>query len=196
MKYSIIPLFTLFFVACSAPNKKDSKQIQESTVEIKPGLQTNITTDPQWLTYVDTMDNFVVSYKYSKNYISEHMENAECIGKPIKDVDAWPRNTMNCSMWMDDIADGNVRSIDTLIQYAVDQLKENAQQSRDTITIADVKGLRVIFTGEGSREKILKQKIFFTKFNTFFEIVNDSLPEKDFQVFINSLKIEKTNIVP
>lgn len=192
MKYSIISLLTLFFVACSTPNKKDSKQIQESTVEIKPGLQPNITTDPQWLTYADTMDNFVVSYKYSKNYISEHMENAECIGKPIKDVDAWPRNTMNCSMWMDDIADGNVKPIDTLIQYAVDQLKENVQQSRDTITIADVKGLRVIFTGENDKRKILKQEIFFTKYNTFFDLINDSLPTQDFQVFIHSLKIEKT----
>ena len=195
MKYLIISLLTLLFVACSTPNKKEDKQIQQNKVEIKKDPQAYNTTDPQWLTYTDTMDNFVVSYKYSTNYISEHMENADCIGKPIKDPDAWPRNTMNCSMWMDDIADGNVRAIDTLIQYAVDQLKESVQQARDTITIADVKGLRVIFTGE-SDKKVLKKEIFFTKYNTFFELINDSLPEQDFQVFINSLKIEKTNTAP
>ncbi|OQP47301.1 hypothetical protein A4H97_07300 [Niastella yeongjuensis] len=184
------------FIACSAPNKKDSKQIQENTAEIKPGPQIKENTDPQWLTYTDTVDDFVVGYKYSKNYISEHMENAMCIGKPIKDVDAWPRNTMNCSLWMDDIDGGNVRPIDTLIQYSMDQLKEGVQQSRNSITIADVKGLRVIFAGENDKKKILKQEIFFTKYNTFFDLINDSLPERDFQVYINSLKIGKTNVAP
>jgi hypothetical protein len=194
MKYSSISLLTFIFFACSTSNKKDNKQVQEKTAEIKTNPPTNDAPDTKWLTYTDTINmGFVVSYKYSKNYVSEHMENAECIGKPIKDVDAWPRNTMNCSMWMDDVAEGNVRPIDTLIQYAVDQLKESVQQSRDTIIIADVKGLRVLFTRENDKREILKQEIFFTKYNTFFELINDSLPEQDFQVFINSLKIEKTN---
>lgn len=194
MKYSRISLLTLFFFACSAPNRKGDKQIQGNIAEIKSSPQTSNTTDTKWVTYTDTINTgFVVSYKYPKNYVSEHFENAVCIGKPIKAIDDGPMTSMDCSLWMNDITEGNIRSIDTLLQYEMDKLKESFQQSKDTITIANVKGLRILLTGKNDKRKILKQLIYFTKYNTFFELINDGLSEQDFQAFISSLKIEKTN---
>src|ERR1044072_125925 len=174
MNYPTISFLTLFFVACSTPYKKENKKIQEDTVSINVAPQANNAIEAKWLTYIDTINmGFVVSYKYPKNYVSEHFENAECIGKQIKPVDDGPMNTMDCSMWMDDIADGNVRPIDTLIQYSMDQLHQSVQQSKDSIIIADVKGLSVLLTGKSDKKKVLKQMIYFTKYNTFFELIND-----------------------
>lgn len=189
MKYFTISLFTLIFFACSTPGRKDN---QGNIAEIKSSSQTNNSADTKWATYVDTINmGFVVSYKYPKNYVSEHFENAECIGKPIKATDDGPTTSMDCSIWMDDTTEGNVRPIDTLVQYEIDKLKENVQQFKDTITIANVKGLRVLLTGKNDKRKILKQLIYFTKYNTFFELINERLSEQDLQAFISSLKIEK-----
>jgi len=189
MKYSGISLLTLFLFACSAPNKKSDKKNQGNAAEIKSSPQT---TNTKWATYTDTINmGFVVSFKYPEKYISEHFENAECIGKPIKAIDDGPKTSMDCSIWMNDITEGNVRPIDTLVQYEMDKLKESVQQSKDTIAIANVKGLSVLLTGKNDKRNILKQMIYFTKYNTFFELINDSLSEQDFQAFISSLKIEK-----
>jgi hypothetical protein len=187
MKYPTISLLTLIFFACSSPNKKDP-------TEIKSTPQTNNTIDTKWATYTDTINmGFVVSYKYPKTYVSEHFENALCIGKPVKAIDDGPMTSMDCSLWMDDISEGNVRPIDTLVQYEVDKLKESVQQSRDSISIANVKGLSVILTGKSDKGKIVKQMIYFTKYNTFFELINDSLSKPEFKTFLSSLRIEKTN---
>jgi hypothetical protein len=193
MKYPV-SLLTLIFFACSTPDKKSNEQIKENTAEVKSIPQTNTATDTKWKTYTDTVNmGFVVSYKYPPNLVSEHFENAECIGRPVLEPGEGPGNTMDCSLWMGDIADGNVRPIDTLIQYEIDKLKESVQQSRDSITIANVKGLSVSLTDKTDKRKILKQMIYFTKYGAFFELQNDSLSEKTFQQFVSSLQIEKTN---
>jgi hypothetical protein len=92
---------------------------------------------------------------------------------------------------MDDISEGNVRPIDTLIQYGLQTLKVNAEVLKDTIIIANVKGTRARFYDRNDKEKILRQSVYFTKYDTFFELDNDSLPANDFETFVKSLKIEK-----
>ncbi len=167
MKYAAISLMTLIFFACSTPGKKSNEQIKENTAGIKSIPHTNNATDTEWATYTDTINmGFVVNFKYPQNYVSEHFENAECIGKPVTPTGDGPGNTMDCSLWMNDIAGDNVRPIDTLIQYELDRFEESVQQSKDSITIANVKGLSVSLTGKNDRRKVLKQMIYFTKYNT------------------------------
>src|SRR5205085_11476582 len=133
-------------------DKKDNKQIKSHTVETKSGLQTNNATDTKWLSFADTINTgFVISCKYPRNYVIEHFENSVCIGKPIKAVDDGTLTSMDCSIWIDDPTEGNVRPIDTLIQYEVDKLKGNVRQFRDTITIANVKGLSVLLIGKNDQ---------------------------------------------
>ncbi|WP_133054579.1 hypothetical protein [Niastella populi] len=193
MKYPVT-LLTLFFLACSTPGKKEKQQIKKNTNEEKSIPRINTTTDEKWATYIDTINmGFVVSYRYPPNYVSEHFENAACIGKPVTATGDGPGNTMDCSLWMEDISNDNIRSVDTLIKYQMDNAGESVLQSKDSITIADVKGLSVIVTGKNEGRRFLKQMVYFTKYNTFFTLINDSLSQRDFQTFIKSLQIEKTN---
>jgi hypothetical protein len=188
MRYYTIALAIFLFIACSTPDKENKSQISDST-----NLEKLITTaassiDTNWVTYIDTINTgFVVSFKYPKHLFAEHFENAECIGKKIKMVDDGPMTTMDFSMWMDDIS--GVRPIDTLIQYNLQTL--NAEILKDTIVIANVKGTRVRFFARENKTKILRQSIYFSKYDIFFELDNDSLSANDFETFMKSLKIYK-----
>lgn len=192
MRYYAIALPLFLFIACSTPDKENKSQTRDSTSLIKPTTTAVSSVAPNWATYIDTINmGFVVSFKYPKHLFAEHFENAECIGKKIKMVDDGPMTTMDCSMWMDNISEGNVRPIDTLIQYDLQKLNANAEILKDTIDIANVKGTRVRFFAREDKAKILRQSVYFSKYNTFFELDNDSLPANDFELFVKSLKIKK-----
>jgi hypothetical protein len=191
MRYYTIAL-SIFLFACSTPDKESKIQTSDSTNLVKPITSAVSPVDSNWVTFIDSINmGFVVTFKYPKHLFAEHFENAECIGKKIKMVDDGPMTTMNCSMWMNDISDGNVQPIDTLIQYGLQSLKVNVEVLKDTIGIASVKGMRVRFCDIKDKAKVLRQSVFFTKYDTFFELYNDSLPANDFDMFVKSLKIER-----
>jgi len=192
MRYYTIALPFFLFIACSTPDKGNKTQIKDSTNWVKATTTAVSSVDTNWVTYTDTINiGFVVSFKYPKHLFAEHFENAECIGKKIKMVDDGPMTTMDCSMWMDVISEGNVRPIDTLIQYQLQTLKVNAEVLKDTVVIANVKGLRARFCDSKNKIIVLRQSVYFTKNDTFFELDNDSLSANDFEMFVKSLKIEK-----
>jgi hypothetical protein len=192
MTQRTIVILTLFFAACSTLDKDDKTQKQDTTLTAK--LSTDIPTinDTNWATYKDTVNiGFVVTFKYPKQLYAEHFENAECIGKKIKMVDDGPMTTMDCCVWMDDISEGNIKAIDTLIQYDLQKLKTNAEVLKDTTSIANVKGIRVRFFDKKDKTKLLRQSVYFTKYDTFFEVNNNSLATNDFETFLQSLRIDK-----
>lgn len=183
MKNLLILFYVTAFCFCSAPSKKVNEQIRNDSG-----------TEKNWHDYIDTINmGFIISFKYPPNCVSEHFENAECIGvkkdtnetnKP--DYDG-PMNTEDCSIWMDDTTEA--RKIDTFVQFEVNKLKTIVLQTKDTISIADVKGQRFILRDKNDKSKILKEIVYFTKYSTFFELYNERLSEKNFIIFINSLKI-------
>lgn len=192
MKYHTIALSFFLFIACSTTDKQNKTHATDSINLAEPITTAISSIDTNWVAYIDTINiGFVVSFKYPKHLFAEHFENAECIGKKIKMVDDGPMTTMDCSMWMDAISDGNVRPIDTLIQYGLQKLNTNAEVQKDTIIIANVKGTRARFYDLKDKKKILAQSVYFTKYDTFFELDNDSLSATDFQTFMKSLKIYK-----
>jgi hypothetical protein len=194
MTQRTILILTLFFVACSAPDKENNVRSQDTVTARQVPTATAAIKDPNWATYKDTVNmGFVVAFKYPKHLYAEHFENAECIGKKIKMVDDGPMTTMDCSMWMDDISEGNVRPIDTLIQYDLQKLKVPVDVLKDTVDIANVKGTRARYFDRKDKAKILGQSVFFSKYDTFFEVNNEHLSTSDFEVFMQSLTIDKNN---
>ena len=192
MRYYTIALSFFLFIACSTPDKENKTHTRDSINLAKPITTTISSVDTNWVAFIDTINTgFVVSFKYPKHLFAEHFENAECIGKKIKMVDDGPMTTMDCSMWMDDISEGNVRPIDTLIQYGLQTLNAKVEVQKDTIVIANVKGTRARFYDIKDKTNILRQSVYFTKYDTFFELDNDSLPANDLETFMKSLKIYK-----
>jgi hypothetical protein len=190
MRYYAIAIFVFQFIACSSPDKENKTSASDNANHVKPAM--TVESDPNWASYIDTINmGFVVSFKYPKRLFAEHLENAERIGTKIKLVDDGPMTTMDCSMWMNDTTAGSLQPIDTLIQCKLQTLKVNATVLKDTIVIANVKGARVRFYDVKDTAKLLQQSVFFTKYATFFELYNDSLPANDFDIFVKSLKIEK-----
>jgi hypothetical protein len=188
---TLFTTLTLILFSCSMPGKEDNRAFQDTTTAT---VQTsNATTDNgSWRTYKDTVNmGFVVTFKYPKSLFAEHFENAECIGKKIKMVDDGPMTTMDCCMWMDDISEGNIKPIDTLVQYDITKLNANAFILKDTVDIANVKGISVRLFDKKDKRKVLRQSIYFTKYDTFFEVNNDRLTQSEFDLFVQSLKIDK-----
>jgi len=89
------------------------------------------------------------------------------------------------------ISEGNTKPIDTLIQYDIQKFKANKVYLKDTIEVANVKATRVRLFDKNDRTRELRQSVYFTKYDTFFEVNNDRLTLKDFEVFLQSLKIDK-----
>lgn len=192
MTQRTILLLTLFFVACSAPDKENKVQSQDTVTVRQVPTATAAKKDANWATYKDTVNmGFVVTFKYPKHLYAEHFENAECIGKKIKMVDDGPMTTMDCSMWMDDISEGNVKPIDTLIEYDLQILKVPVDVLKDTVDIANVKGTRARFFDKKDKSKILRQSVYFIKYDAFFEVDNAHLSTSNFDVFLQSLTIDK-----
>jgi hypothetical protein len=192
MRHFTTVLATFLFIACSTPDKENNAVIKDTILTTGQIPTAASSTDTNWVTYTDTINiGFVVSFKYPKRLHAEHFENAECIGKKIKMVDDGPMTTMDCCMWMDDITEGNIKPIDTLIQYDLQKLKTNPEVSKDTIDVANTKAIRVRYFDKKDKIKILRQSIYLTKYDTFFEINNDRLPTSEFETFIQSLKIDK-----
>jgi hypothetical protein len=189
---SIITILTFSLIACSTPAKQDKAQMQDTTTTSAILTSSSIIDSDNWATYKDTVNiGFVVTFKYPKNLYAEHFENAECIGKKIKMVDDGPLTTLDCCMWMDDISEGNIKPIDTLVQYDIHKLKADVTILKDTVDIANVKGTRVRLFDKKDKTKLLRQFVYFTKYDTFFEVNNDRLTTNDFDVFIQSLELDK-----
>ena len=192
MRYSPILILIIFFVACSTRENENNTPAQNASVPIKQISKSISDNDSNWQTYVDTINTeFTMSFSHPKTLFAEHFENSVCIGKKIKIVENGPATTMDCSIWMDDPSEGYVKPIDTLIRYVLEKSKTEVEPVKDTINIANTKAIRVQFLSKADKSVVITQLITFNKYETSFEIYNDSLSPRDFVIFTNSLKIEK-----
>ena len=175
----------IFFTAACSTGINDGKKVRSKpTTEAK--------CDNRFLTYTNIeFDNCVMSFQYPVGYVAEAIENGRCIGKPVKtntEGDDPRTNTMDCCIFLHDSTDA--KPIDTLIAYEIRTLGTSLQQQRDTVVIANTKGIRIVLYN-ANKNTILKQLIYFVKYNTLFEVINERLNETDFQTFTHSLRIEK-----
>lgn len=194
MRSYIIILIIFMCFSCHTNNNKKKIGIADSSNSVQ-SIETNISVnDNKWVNYIDTIDvGFVMNFKYPNNLYAENYENSICIGKKIECIDEGPITSMDFSIWMNDINDESIESIETLIKFEVKQLNSKVETIKDTIEIANVKGIRINYYNNNDKSIPLKQSIYFTKFNTFFEVNNDRLLPIDFNKLIKSIKIERIN---
>jgi hypothetical protein len=178
-----IVVFSLLLFACAAPDKKESSS-EKSPVAL------DTTKATVWHTYIDTVNmGFILSFDYPETYIAEGIENGRCIGNAVKpETSEEATVSTGCCIWLYSLQSNNHEPVDTLIGYEIKSLKIPVKQKRDSITIAGVKGLRVVLY---DKEKALTQMVYFTKYETFFEITNHILSVSEFGLYTASLQIKK-----
>jgi hypothetical protein len=168
--------------------------LKDFCVSINPGCSIN-PTQTEWNTYRDTVNvGFIMTFKYPDNLVAESIENGRCVGEPIKPkvADGSVTNTMRWCIWMNDTA---TESIDSLITSQKYFYKGKVTEQRENITLNDMKAVRVTFTSNDKKDPY-RQMIYVKKYSTLFEIINNYGADKDFEIFYNSLTIEKTSAKP
>lgn len=148
-----------------------------------------------WVTYSDTVPvGFVMTFKYPSNFdLADIIDNCRCVGTKIKNYDTNQgtdsSNTRQWSICMQDTAD---YSVEYLINSWKLMFKGNIDEQRDSISIDNVKALRVILK-DNNKDTPYRQLVYLKKYSTLFEIINiyeDT--NKDFEKFYRSLTINKT----
>lgn len=146
----------------------------------------------KWATYRDTVNvGFVMTFLYPDNLVAESIENGRCVGEPIETdstADSDVTNTMRWCIWMSDTTE--VESIDSLISSEKYFFKGQVTQLRDKINVGNLKAIRVTFKSTNAQDPY-RQMIYLKIYSTLFEIINNYGAEKDFEIFYNSLKINK-----
>jgi hypothetical protein len=177
MKYIIgILLVTLF--SCSTKSVETKENIDKT----------------QWNTHHDTLDaGFILTFKYPNNIVlADVIDNCRCVGEKIKNEDknqgTDSTNTRQWCICMQDTAD---YSIEYFISSWKSLYKGQVEEQRDTITIEDLKALRVTLKSK-TKNASDRQLIYLKKYSTLFEIMNIyEATEKDFETFYKSIKIEE-----
>ena len=177
MKYIIgILLVTLF--SCSTKSIETAENIDKI----------------QWNIHYDTIDaGFILTFKYPNNIVlADVIDNCRCVGKEIKNEDKnQGTDSTNTRQWCICMQD----TLDYPIDYFISTWKSlyNGQvvEQRDTITIEDLKALRVTLKSK-TKNASDRQLIYLKKYSTLFEIMNiNEATEKDFETFYKSIKIEE-----
>lgn len=158
----------------------------------------NTESTENWVSYCDTVPvGFVMTFKYPDNLVfADIVDNCRSVGKKLKydkpeDPDS-PVDSLNTRQWsicMQDTAD---YSVEYLINSWKLMFKGKIDEQRDSISIDNVKALRVILK-ENNKDAPYRQLIYLKKYSTLFEIINiyeDT--NKDFEKFYNSLTINET----
>jgi archaellum component FlaF (FlaF/FlaG flagellin family) len=148
-------------------------------------------TNFKWVLYRDTVNvGFVMTFKYHDNLVAESIENGRCVGEPIKSkvVNGSVTNSMRWCIWMNDLSE--TESIDSLISLRKYIFKGQVTEQRENIMLNDIKAIRVTLTSNDKKDPY-RQMIYFKKYTTLFEIVNNYSADKDFEIFYNSLSIDE-----
>lgn len=176
-------------LSCSSKSTK-TNTLNESETE-------NTNSKFNWVTYRDTVNvGFIMTFKYPDNLVAESIENGRCVGEPIKTdstADSDVTNTMKWCIWMNDTAESE--SIDSLISSEKYFFKGRVTEQRDSLVVNDIKALRVNFKSDNKNDPY-RQMIYFKKYSTLFEIINNYGADKDFEIFYNSLTIDATEKKP
>lgn len=169
---------------------KDGKAQQYSKT-VKNG-ELDFLTDVSWGTFRDTVNvGFVMTFKYPDNLVAESIENGRCVGEPIKPEvsDGSVTNSMRWCIWMNDTTESV--SIDSLISEQKYNFKGQIKEQRENIIVNNEKAIRVTFISNNQNDPY-RQMIYFKKYSTLFEIINNYGADKDFETFYNSLTIDET----
>lgn len=155
----------------------------------------NAESTENWISYCDTVPvGFVMTFKYPSDLeLADIIDNCRCVGSKIKNYDTnqgtESTNTRQWSICMQDTAD---YSVEYLINSWKGIFKGQIDESRDTISVANTKALRVILK-ESDKDLPYRQLIYLKKYSTLFEIINiDGATNKDFEKFYNILTINET----
>ena len=81
--------------------------------------------------------------------------------------------------------------IDSLISEQRYFFKGQIKEQRENIIINNQKAIRVTFKSNNQNDPY-RQMIYFKKYSTIFEIINNYGADKDFETFYNSLTIDET----
>lgn len=160
---------------------------QQYSKNVKQG-ELDFLTDFTFVTFRDTVNvGFVLTFKHPNNLAVESIENSRCIGESLTPmVDGSPTNSMMWCIWMYDISE----PIDSLIAAEKNAFKGQVTEQRKNIMLNGSKAIRVTLTSS-DKTKPYKQLIYFQKYSTLFEVINNDVAGKDFDTFYNSIKIDK-----
>jgi hypothetical protein len=170
----------------------DGKAQQYSKTVVKGEL--DFLTGVSWATFRDTVNvGFVMTFKYPDNLVAESIENGRCVGEPIITTDSTAdsdvTNTMRWCIWMNDTTES--APIDSLISEQRYFFKGQIKEQRENIIVNNEKAIRVTFISNNQNDPY-RQMIYFKKYSTLFEIINNYGADKDFETFYNSLTIDET----
>jgi hypothetical protein len=184
-------LYNQDFVVIGFTDNDGKAQQYSKTVE-KGEL--DFLTGVSWATFRDTVNvGFVMTFKYPDNLVAESIENGRCVGEPIKTSDSTAdsdvTNTMRWCIWMNDTIES--APIDSLISEQRYFFKGQIKEQRENIIINNKKAIRVTFKSNNQNDPY-RQMIYFKKYSTLFEIINNYGADKDFETFYNSLTIDDT----
>jgi hypothetical protein len=177
MKYITGFLMAVTLLSCSNKVLKTQEKIEEN----------------KWIEYQEAFDaGFILTFKYPNNIVlADIIDNCRCVGEKTKEYDANEASERaNTNQWcvcMQDTAD---YSINYLISSWKTVFKGEIIEKRDTVTIGNLKALRVTLKREEPNASY-RQLVYLKKYSTLFEIMNlDESTNKDFKAFCESIKIE------
>lgn len=129
---------------------------------------------------------FSLTFLYPKTIdVLDVVDNCRCVGKKIKDP---AFNETNLPFWCICLTDTTF-SIENEIKAYKSNQKSDLVEKRDSVMVSDKKVLRI--TLMKFENEFLVQFIYLKKYGTLFEITNKKDLSKDFERFLNSIRIDK-----
>jgi hypothetical protein len=136
---------------------------------------------------------FVIEFKYPTNLvIASEIDNCLCVGVNTKHYDENEASFEdNTRQWCICLFDSTQFTSDYFISSWKTAVKGDVLERRDTVTIGNLKTLRVTLKSKESSASY-RQLVYLKKYSTLFEIMNvDESTSKDFVRFYKSIKIEE-----
>jgi hypothetical protein len=146
------------------------------------------TTD--WKTHSEVVNSkFVVEFKHPSNTVFEHIENGLCIGDNILESGGKSEYivSQDWCIWMENLTHNSIKS-------EIDFYEANIPFYRNLIINLmniDKQEATVLMEIDTNTKKILKTRIYLTRFETLFSIYLYSEKVDEFDQFICSIKISK-----
>jgi hypothetical protein len=177
MKKSICILFSFFLFSCSP-------QITGNNLSGNNQIEKN--KQKKFFHYEEKLNvGLNVSFNYPEELIVERIENGICIhDKKITEES----KIISDSKWSIWFYNAREETIDNLIISEKSLLNENIQVRRDSFFINNTYAIQINYINKES--KIIKQNIYLNKSGAIIEINNNGVPDKDFEIFSHSFKIE------
>jgi len=179
MNYSISILMLLMF-SCSIIQSNSRKNFLNQNNWIEHRAE-----------YPDA--GFVIEFKYPTNLvIAREIDNCLCVGVNTEHYDENEASFEdNTRQWCICLFDSIQFTADYFISSWKTAFNGEVVEKRDTVTIGNFKAVRTAIKSKGLNASY-RQLIYLKKYSTLFEILNvDESTNKDFEVFCESIKIEK-----